>query len=109
MPTLGLDNVPASLYDRILRLAKARQRTPSEIVIEVLEAASGVEDPRLYVFEHSSMLGSAPAHELFDRVVVARKGAEGAPRSFDDYRGGITVRKEGMPEGVTLHTKVGGP
>jgi CRISPR-associated protein Csd2 len=61
----------------------------------------------LYVFEHSSMLGEAPAHELFDRIGVARKGAEGAPRSFDDYRGGITVREEKMPRGVTLHKKVG--
>ena len=39
MPTFVLDNVPVSLYDRIQRLTKARQRTPTESVIEVLEAA----------------------------------------------------------------------
>ena len=39
MPTLVIDNVPVWLYDRIHLLAKARQRTPSEIVLEVLEAA----------------------------------------------------------------------
>lgn len=39
MPTLVIDNVPASLYDRIQHLAKSRQRTPADTVLEVLETA----------------------------------------------------------------------
>ena len=60
----------------------------------------------LYVFEHSSMLGNEAAHKLFERIVVTPRGADAAPRSFADY-GKIIPNTEGMPEGVTLHTKVG--
>lgn len=37
----------------------------------------------LYVFEHQTELGNAPAHSLFDRLVVApRNGSNGPARSF---------------------------
>ena len=40
----------------------------------------------LYVFEHASELGNAPAHSLFDRLTVARAGVSGdASRAFADY------------------------
>jgi CRISPR-associated protein Csd2 len=40
----------------------------------------------LYVFEHASDLGNAPAHALFDRLTVARAdGGSEAARSFTDY------------------------
>lgn len=39
MPTLILDDVPVALYERIQRLAQARQRTPAATVVEVLETA----------------------------------------------------------------------
>ena len=39
MPTLVIDNVPVSLFDRIQRLAKAQQRTPADTALEVLESA----------------------------------------------------------------------
>ena len=40
----------------------------------------------LYVFEHASQLGNAPAHALFDRLTVARAdGSVDAARAFDDY------------------------
>jgi len=61
----------------------------------------------LYVFEHASPLGSAPAHELFDRVRVERLGPGAAPRSFDQYKERITVDGDGLPHGVTLHKLVG--
>jgi CRISPR-associated protein Csd2 len=60
----------------------------------------------LYVFEHASMLGSAPTHELFDRVHIEPLGSEAAPRGFDDYKGRITIRDD-VPTGVTLHRMVG--
>ena len=39
----------------------------------------------LIVFEHASELGNAPAHELFERVIVTRKDATKPPRDFADY------------------------
>jgi CRISPR-associated protein Csd2 len=61
----------------------------------------------LYVFEHASMLGSAPTHELFDRVEVPPLGGEAAPRSFADYKERIKIRDADLPAGVTLHRMVG--
>ncbi|MEI6233883.1 MAG: type I-C CRISPR-associated protein Cas7/Csd2 [Planctomycetota bacterium] len=49
-------------------------------------AARGLMAPRhLFVFEHDSALGEAPAHKLFDAVKVERKAGIEAPRSFEDY------------------------
>lgn len=53
----------------------------------------------LYVFEHDSPLGRAPAHKLFERVRIRRDG-EGPARAFGDYR--VEVDENGMPEGVRL-------
>ena len=39
MPTLVIDNIPVSLFDRIQHLAKKRQRTPADTVLEALEQA----------------------------------------------------------------------
>src|SRR5262249_60003328 len=61
----------------------------------------------LYVFEHASPLGSAPAHELFDRIKVEPLGRDAAPRSFADYEPRLTVQDGKLPSGVTLHRKVG--
>jgi CRISPR-associated protein Csd2 len=63
----------------------------------------------LYVFEHESLLGNAPAHELFDRVAVRpfRDDPEApAPRQFADYKPRITMN-DALPHGVTLHRMVG--
>jgi CRISPR-associated protein Csd2 len=59
----------------------------------------------LYVFEHESKLGNAPAHELFDRIKVPPLGAEKAPRSFAEYS--VEVNDKDLPRGVTLHRMVG--
>ena len=45
MPTLVIDNVPASLFDRIQRRAKTQQRTPADTVLEVLETAFRATTP----------------------------------------------------------------
>ena len=55
---------------------------------------------RLFVFEHESKLGNAPAHALFD-TVTARKVSDGPARSYGDYE--ILADKDAVPEGVTLH------
>jgi CRISPR-associated protein Csd2 len=71
-------------------------------------AARGLMCTRgLYVFEHESKLGNAPAHELFDLIAIKPLGADGAPRKFDDYKPRITVPPEGeVRPGVRLHRLV---
>ena len=68
-------------------------------------AARGEMNVRgLYVFEHSTALGNAPAHELFDKIKVERKDSSVPARSFDDY---VVTIDESMPQGVSLIRKVG--
>lgn len=57
---------------------------------------------KLFVFEHASPLGSAPAHRLFERVQVKRKNADAPPRAFSDYHIDPAPLRD-LPEGVTLH------
>jgi len=68
-------------------------------------AARGMMATRgLCVFEHSTALGNAPAHKLFERVVVQRKdGSTGPARSFDDYV--VTVNDNDLGE-VKLNCKL---
>lgn len=61
----------------------------------------------LYVFEHSSKLGNAPAHELFDLVKTEPLGTDAAPRNFADYKPNISIDAAAVPTGVTLHRFVG--
>jgi len=61
----------------------------------------------LFVFEHDSMLGSAPAHELFDRIRIDPLGAEAAPRTFDEYKPRIHVNDSELPSSIKLHRIVG--
>jgi CRISPR-associated protein Csd2 len=57
---------------------------------------------KLIVFKHESAMGNAPAHVLFDAVTVspADANAEGAPRSFKDYR--VVVDQAAIPAGVSV-------
>jgi CRISPR-associated protein Csd2 len=68
---------------------------------------------RVIAFKHSSVLGNAPAYELFERVMVQRKfrgdtyplnddRLDNAPpaRRFEDYE--ISVRRDGLPDGVEI-------
>ena len=54
----------------------------------------------LYVFQHDSELGNAPAHALFERVQVQRKAGVEVPRSFADYA--VSVAADDLPNSVTL-------
>ena len=56
----------------------------------------------LFVFEHASALGNAPAHKLFDLIRIA---GPAVPRTFADYQ--VAVPSEGeMPPGVKLQQLV---
>jgi CRISPR-associated protein Csd2 len=69
-------------------------------------SSHGLMAPRkLVVFKHQSALGNAPAHQLFDRVVVklkdSLKAEKRAPRSFtEDYD--VSVVLEGLSKSVEL-------
>jgi CRISPR-associated protein Csd2 len=68
-------------------------------------AARGMMATRgLYVFEHDSKMGNAPAHELFDRVSAKRRDESKPARSFADYE--ILINTTGL-SGVKLIRKVG--
>lgn len=56
---------------------------------------------KLIVFEHDKPLGRAPAHKLFERINIERKGNEKPARSFEDYE--VTINKDKLPEGIKIH------
>jgi len=69
-------------------------------------AARGKMNARkLIIFKHESALGNAPAHKLFDLVIVTRStdGAKPA-RAFSDY--GVEIDRRAVPAGVTLEEKI---
>lgn len=69
-------------------------------------AARGEMSTRgLYVFKHDSELGNAHAHDLFDRIHVARKPDVDVPRSFGDYT--VRIDEAALPAGVSLVRRVG--
>ena len=59
---------------------------------------------KLYVFEHETPLGNAPAHKLFEQVKVVRKNPAVPPRQFGDFE--VTVNSQSMPPGVHLIDKL---
>ena len=64
-------------------------------------AARGMMNARkLIVFKHSSALGNASAHTLFNLIDVKLKNEAVPPRSFNDYI--VTIDKDKLPEGVEL-------
>ncbi len=67
-------------------------------------AARGLMAPReLFVFKHSSALGEAPAHKLFDMVTTKLKEGVVSPRKFTDYEApSFDISK--LPAGVELLT-----
>lgn len=68
-------------------------------------AARGLmQTRRLFIFEHDSELGRAPAASLFEMVQIKRRDAEKPARSFSDYV--VEAPAAGrVGEGVTLHIR----
>jgi len=64
-------------------------------------AARGMMSTRkLIVFKHSTALGSAPAHQLFDAIKIEKKDQLKPARSFDDYS--FSIDKSSIPQGVEV-------
>jgi CRISPR-associated protein Csd2 len=59
---------------------------------------------KLFVFEHQSKLGNAPARKLFDCIQIRLKDTSRPPRSFEDYE--VLVHRDRLPQGVTLYERV---
>jgi CRISPR-associated protein Csd2 len=68
---------------------------------------------RVIAFKHASALGNAPAHALFDRVIVQRRfrgdlypladeRLDNAPpaRRYEDYE--VSVQRDGLPDGIEI-------
>lgn len=65
-------------------------------------AARGLMAVRsLIAFKHNSILGNAPAYQLFDAVSTKKREGITAPRSIVDYEP-ITVDQSKIPEGVEV-------
>jgi CRISPR-associated protein Csd2 len=57
---------------------------------------------RLILFKHKDALGNAPAHKLFDRVVIQPLRTDTPARSYVDYESRISVNREGIPDGIEI-------
>lgn len=76
-----------------------------------------VQEP-IFIFQHvgtdtneqqrlqQAKLGCAPAHKLFDLIVIKKKEGVESPRSFQDYD--VVFRKSLMPKGVKVGLLVTG-
>ena len=69
-------------------------------------AARGEMSTRgLYVFQHDSELGNAPAHALFERLQVHPQEAGAVARSFDAYA--VTFDGQSLAVGQSLQPAAG--
>lgn len=65
-------------------------------------AARGeMSSQKLFVFEHESRLGNAPAHSLFARIEIERSDSSRPARSFLDYD--VQLIRENLPSSVSVH------
>ena len=65
----------------------------------------------LFVFDHASALGEAPAHKLFDLIQVKKRTDNGkdveTPRSYEDYVvSSLEEIRSRLPSGVTVVDKM---
>ena len=66
-------------------------------------ASRGTMAPqKLIVFKHSTALGNAPAHKLFERVAIERPKDTQPARDFSDYKPYLKLNRDGLPSGVEL-------
>ncbi|MCI8853185.1 MAG: type I-C CRISPR-associated protein Cas7/Csd2 [Lachnospiraceae bacterium] len=96
--------VSANLARKVTGFSEADLELLWEAILNMFEhdhsAARGKMAVReLIIFKHDSELGNAPAHKLFDSVVVKKKQEKLQPRCYGDYE--IQICEERIPEGVT--------
>ena len=59
----------------------------------------------LYIFQHSSQLGNAPAHSLFERVSAQLQDPSKPPRNFSDYQ--LSINQDNFPNEINLIRRLG--
>ena len=59
----------------------------------------------LYIFQHSSQLGNAPAHSLFERVSAQLQGPSKPPQNFSDYQ--LSINQDDLPAEINLIRRLG--
>ena len=59
----------------------------------------------LYIFQHSSQLGNAPAHSLFERVSAQLQDPSKPPRNFSDYQ--LSINQDNLPAEINLIQRLG--
>ena len=59
----------------------------------------------LYIFQHSSQLGNAPAHSLFERISAQLQDPSKPPRNFSDYQ--LSINQDDLPAEINLIRRLG--
>ena len=59
----------------------------------------------LYIFQHSSQLGNAPAHSLFERISAKLQEPSKPPRNFSDYQ--LNINQDNLPAEINLIQRLG--
>ena len=59
----------------------------------------------LYIFQHSSQLGNAPAHSLFERISAKLQDPSKPPRNFSDYQ--LSINQDNLPAEINLIRRLG--
>ena len=59
----------------------------------------------LYIFQHSSQLGNAPAHSLFERVSAQLQDPSKPPRNFSDYQ--LNINQDNLSTEINLIRRLG--
>ena len=100
--------VSAALANKVTKLSEEDVELLWTAIINMFEndhsAARGKMCMRkLFVFNHSNILGNSPSHVLFDKIQVVLRNEGEPPRKFGDYQ--ITVEEQ-MPDGVELVEKL---
>src|SRR5206468_11463697 len=87
------------LFSALCGRAREDEQFQPSMMDSDVSAARRLTPQKLVVFKHDSMLGNAPSHKLFERVVVPKVGIA---RSFDDYKTKITIDRSNLPAEVKL-------
>ena len=100
--------ISAALANKVTNLSEEDVDLLWQAIINMFEddhsAARGKMCMRkLYVFQHSCVLGNYPSHLLFDKICITTKDVSLPPRSFTDYLVDVNMQ---MPEGVKLIEKL---
>lgn len=76
----------------------------SEMFEHDRSAARGLmSTQKLIIFKHTSALGNAPAHELFNRIKLTRREKTKPARDFSDYQ--LEIDRNKLPEGISIIEK----